>query len=603
MSTRTTVLWVPDWPVVAAAAVEGTPVHVPAAVHDGRRLTAVSDLARAQGVRRGMRRRQAQGVCPELVLLPADDARDVRLFEPVAAAAESVVAGIEVARAGLLLLPAGGASRYHGSEEALAELLVAAVADATGHECAVGTADGLLAAVLAARTGAVVAPGGSAAFLAPRGVGELVHATVTDEAAAAVADLVDLWHRLGLRTLGQIAALPATDVHARFGRPGVWAHTLARGLDERPPARRRPEADLEAVTALDPPVDRVDTATFAGRRLAEQLHELLVQRGVTCGRLQIAARTDDGEELVRTWRTDLGGWGGLTPARITDRIRWQLEGWLTGAAVEAARERARQTGRGSRRGAGAGAGSGAAGHGAGWRGWRHDPHDDDLLDVPDPDLLGEEPHPVTLVHLSITALDVAPAGAEQGRLWGGPSGGDLRAHRALDRVQGIVGIDGVLQAAVQGGRDVHDQVLLRPWGEQSAPGRPVDRPWPGRLPEPAPATVPPVPVPVDVLDSDGRPVVVDSRSRLTAPPAIVRWCTDPVPTPGRAPTPDAPMPDTVAGTVAGAVVGWAGPWLLAQRWWVDGSTPRAHLQVTLDDRRALLLAGTPDGWVCEATYD
>ena len=160
MSTRTTVLWVPDWPVVAAATSEEVPPHLPTAVHDGRQLTAVSALARAEGVRRGMRRRQAQGVCPELVLLPADDARDVRLFEPVAAAAETVVAGIEVVRAGMLLLPAGGASRYHGSEDALAEKLIDAVAAGSGHECAVGTADGLLAAVLATRTGAVVPPGG-----------------------------------------------------------------------------------------------------------------------------------------------------------------------------------------------------------------------------------------------------------------------------------------------------------------------------------------------------------------------------------------------------------------------------------------------------------
>src|SRR4051812_50129613 len=99
MSTRTTVLWVPDWPVVAAAATEEVPAHLPMAVHDGQRLTAVSALARAEGVRRGMRRRQAQGVCPELVLLPADDTRDVRMFEPVASAAGAVVAGIEGGRA------------------------------------------------------------------------------------------------------------------------------------------------------------------------------------------------------------------------------------------------------------------------------------------------------------------------------------------------------------------------------------------------------------------------------------------------------------------------------------------------------------------------
>ncbi len=545
MTTRTTVVWVPDWPVAAAATAAGTPMHLPAAVLDAQRVVATSALARAEGVRRGMRRRQAQSVCPDLVLLPADDARDVRAFEPVASAVETVVTGIEVVRPGLLLLPAGGASRYHGSEEALAVALVDAVAAAAGHECAVGTADGLLAAVLAARTGAVVAPGGSAAYLAPYGVGELVHATVSDEQAGEVGELVDLLHRLGLRTLGALAGLPAGSVHARFGRLGTWARTLALGLDERPPARRRPEADLVATADLDPPLDRVDATTFAGRRLAEQLHDDLVARGVACGRLEVAATTDEGTLLARTWRTDLGGWGGLTPARMTDRIRWQLEGWLSDAAVGRAHAE----------------------------------------------------HPVTLVRLTITALDVIPAAAEQGRLWGGPSGGDLRAHRALEHVQGILGGSGVLVASLAGGRDVREQVHLRPWGEQTDPPRPVDRPWPGRLPEPAPATVLDEPCPVDVRDAAGASVVLDPRTGLVGEPAVVVW-----------------RGDDERGRQAG-IVGWAGPWLVGERWWARdlagadvGTAPgppgvRAHLQAALDDGRAVLLVGTADGWACEATYD
>jgi len=567
MSTRTTVVWVPDWPVVAATTADGVPVDAPAAVHDGRRVTAVSALARADGVRRGMRRRQAQGVSPELVLLPADDARDVRLFEPVAAATETVVAGVEVARPGLLLLPAGGAARYHGSEEALAERIVDAVARATGHECGVGTADGLLAAVLAARTGAVVEPGVSAVFLAPHGVTELVHATTTPEQAAEVRGLVDLLHRLGLRTLGAFAALPAPDVHARFGRLGTWARTLARGLDERPPARRRPDADLEVSVDLDPPVDRVDTAAFAGRRLAEQLHADLVARSVTCGRLQVAARTDDGTELVRTWRTDLGGWGALAAARITDRIRWQLDGWLTAAAVATARDRRREA-RERDRGA--------------WSAHRS------VLDVRAP---GDEDDvaPVALVRLTLTALDVAPAGAEATQLWGGPSGGDLRAHRALERAQSIVGGPGVLTATLQGGRDVRDQVHVRPWGEQSNPPRPLDRPWPGRLPDPAPATVLVDPVRVEVRDVRGAPVRVDRRGGLSGPPGSVL----------------AVAHDAGADRVR-VVAGWAGPWLLTDRWWTHpGAAPqvRAHLQVAFDDGGAVLLTHTDGTWTCEADYD
>ena len=544
MSTRTTVLWVPDWPVAAATEAAQVPLHLPAAVHDARRLTAVSALARAQGVRRGMRRRQAQGCCPELVLIPVDEGRDVRFFEPVAAAAETVVAGVEVVRAGLLLLPADGASRYHGSEEVLSERLVTAVAEQTGHEAHVGTADGLLASILAARTGSVVGPGASREFLAPRGIEDLAHAAVQDGGAQDVAELVDLLGRLGLRTLGDLAGLPAGDVHARFGRLGAWAQMLARGEDARPPALRRPETDLEVSCALDPPVERVDTATFVGRRLAEELHALLLEHSAMCGRLQITARTEAGEELVRTWRTDLGGLGGLTAARITDRIRWQLEGWLTaGALAQGPRTR--------------------GGRGGADR---------------------EVPVRAALVHLVIAAQEVAPAGAEQGRLWGGPSGGDRRAHRALDRVQGLIGGGGVLTAALQGGRDVRDQVYLRPWGEQAPPHRPVDRPWPGRLPPPAPATVLRDPEPVDLLDAAGVPVGLDARFALSAPPATLAR---------RGP----------GGGRGRGVIGWAGPWPLAERWWTDEPRYRTHLQVALADGSALLLAHTAETWTCEAVYD
>jgi len=586
MSTRTTVLWVPDWPVVAAVTAQEVPRHVPAAVLLGQGVVAVSAIARHEGVRRGMRRRQAQSVCPELVLLPADDARDTRLFEPVAVAAESVVAGVEVVRPGLLLLPAGGASRYHGSEENLAERLVEAVALATGHECAVGTADGLLAAVVAARTGATVPSGRSAAFLAARPMTELAFAATTEDAVGQTDELVDLLHRLGLRRLGQLAALPAADVHARFGRLGSWAHVLASGEDERPPVRRRPEADLEVAAELDPPVDRVDTATFAGRRLADELHAMLVARSLTCGRLQIAARTDEGTDLVRTWRTDLGGWGGLSPARITDRIRWQLESWLTTTAVATARSRALDD-RTRRRGVPArprGSWSDRAGRsddvvrsdGVVWSDdatWS-----DDARVAHDAD----ETAPVTLVRLAVTALDVAPAGAEQGRLWGGPSGGDLRAHRAMDRVQAILGGSGLLVATVQGGREVREQVHVRPWGAHGAIPLAVDRPWPGRLPPPAPATVLPEPAAVQVQDAAGRPVGLDVRAGLRGDPSWVVWG------PGR----------------RSRVVGWAGPWVLTGRWWSgDDVRPRAHVQMTFDDEPAALLVATDDGWTCEARYD
>lgn len=532
VTTRTAVLWAPDWPVVAAMQREHVPVHVPAAVHDGRRLVAVSAAARTLGVRRGMSRRQAQGTCPELVLLPADEARDAALFETVAQAAEQVVPGIEVVRPGLLLVPADGASRFHGSADAFGAALVGAVARA-GHECQVGIADGLLAALLAARQDAVVPPGGSAAFLAPFPVAALGQAVTEAATAGATARLVDLLVRLGIRTLGALAALPAPDVATRFGELGAWAHRLSRGEDPRPPVRRRPEPDVEAACDLDPPAARVDVVAFAGRRLAEELHAQLLARAATCSRLEVVAVTEHGEELRRTWRTDLGGPGALTATRITDRIRWQLEGWLDRAPRQAA----------------------APGRESG--------------DQPTGD-----PGPGAVVRLTVTAREVVPAGTEQSWLWGGTNGADRRAHRALDRVQGLLGAHGVLVATLQGGRDVRDQVHLAPWGARERAERPAAQPWPGRLPPPAPATVLPEPLPVAVLDAAHRPVTVDARWRLSAPPALLRR-------PGGDPA-------------QARIVSWAGPWPLTQRWWAPDGRSVVHVQAVLEDG-AVLLAWCPAG--------
>jgi protein ImuB len=294
---RVLALWVPDWPVVAAARAAGVPAHRPAAVVVANRVLACSAVARTRGVRRGLRRREAQARCPELAVLDRDADRDARAFEPVVLAVEGLAPGVEIVRPGLLALPAKGPVGWFGGERAAAERLVDEVAARAGVESQVGIADGLFAAVLAARRGLAVAPGGTPAFLAPLGVEELDRDPDVDRA-----DLVDLLRRLGLRSLGAFGALDRHDVASRFGADAVLGHRLARGLDPRPPVRRAPPEDLAVEIELDPPVDRVDAAAFAARGLAERLHAVLAGHGLSCTRLGIAARTAEGSELHRVWR-------------------------------------------------------------------------------------------------------------------------------------------------------------------------------------------------------------------------------------------------------------------------------------------------------------
>jgi protein ImuB len=549
---RMLVVWCPDWPVLAAGAAPDSPA---ATVH-ANRVVACSPAARAEGVRPGLRRREAQGRCPGLELLVHDPARDARAFEPVLVAVERLTPWVEVLRPGECAFPARGAARHYGGEPALAVAVTSAVHAAIGRRggCRVGIADGTFAAGLAARRQAVVPPGGSPGFLAPHPVATLDRP-----------DLADLLVRLGLGTLGDLAALPRADLATRFGPEGVRAHRLASGLDERPAAARRPPPDLRVATELDPPADRVDIATFTAKVLADELAARLERLGLACTRLRVQAETDHGETLSRIWRLDtptprsLGPdpsgstgappWKGSptdrgTPsgfpgprgsdpsgrlaAVMAERVRWQLDGWLTGRT-----------------------------------------------DHP----------PGALTRLVLVPDEVVPDRGRQLGFWGQETEAGRRAARAMARIQGLLGPEAVHTARLRGGRDPADRVMFTPASDVPVPdpaAGPMAVPWPGRVPAPAPAIVHPQPLPAEVVDAAGAGVVVDGRGLLGAPPSRLR----------------------VRGGPWSAITAWAGPWLVDERWWDPAAHRRlVRLQVTVDEGAAYLLRLTRGRWWVEATYD
>jgi protein ImuB len=463
-AVRTVAVWCPDWPVVAAAA-GGLEPERPVAVLAANRVVACSAAARADGVRRGLRRREAQARCPGLLVLADDPDRDARAFEPVVCAIEALVPGVEVIRPGLLILAARGPARYYGGESKVAERIVDAVAAETGVECQIGIADGIFTATLAAHRGVVVEPGASREFLAPLPVTELCQPA--DPSARGRVELVGLLRRLGLRTLGSFAALPVRDVASRFGAAAVYAHRLASGVQERPVGKREPPVDLTVVQRFDPPIERVDAVAFAARQPAARLHDLLAARGLASTRLRVYAQTDHGEELSRVWRCAEP----LTPTGIADRVRWQLDAWLTGRSAR----------------------------------W---------------EASGSEPAG-GIVLLRLAPEEVVPVGALQHGLWGETGQADERAGRALVRVQGLLGPDAVFTAVLGGGRDPAQRVTLVPWGDELVPAHPARPPWPGRLPAPFPGTVPADPQPVELLDEDGHGVGVTGRGVLTGEPRRV----------------------------------------------------------------------------------
>ena len=256
--------------------------------------------------------------CPELHstdLSAGPDPETARRHERVIAAVTGFCPDVEVVEPGVCAFGARGPARYFGGETALAARITAALAD-LGVAGRVGVADGLFSALLAARDGTTVPPGGTARFLAAKPVSVLADQDLSAQ------DLITLLKRLGLGTLGDFAVLPVRDVASRFGDAGEYAHRLARGLDSRPLATRPPPADLSVAHRFDPPEPRAEPVVFTAKALAGRLHDGLAARGLTCVRVQVSATWADGRESSRLWRHD----GLLSAAAVADRVRWQLDG-------------------------------------------------------------------------------------------------------------------------------------------------------------------------------------------------------------------------------------------------------------------------------------
>ncbi|KAA1424077.1 DNA polymerase Y family protein [Nocardioides antri] len=549
---RVLVAWCPDWSVTAGlfelaetgetgetatTALGRRPTSdQPAAVLSNNVVEVCNAAARADGVRRGQRRRDAQARCPELVLLPANPERDARYFEPVLATVEELRPGVAPIRPGLLAVPAPG--RYFGGESHAAALVAQHLVDAGVWDCRLGVADDLFTAEQAARQAevqdsVVVPPGTSATFLQSLPVRVLADATDGGEEGRALADLL---RRLGLRTLGDFARLSAAEVSNRFGSFGLSVWQRVHGGAPTALGSRTPPPELACEIGFEPPLESAEAVCFSVRTTAERFVQGLAARQLVAVAVRIEAEADGVVTSARTWLHPRC----FTSRDLVDRVHWQLQAGMPSSGL-----RSRQD-----------AGSVRA--------------------------------PIERVRFLPETVEAAADHADG--LWGG--GADEQVTRGVARIQAMIGFDAVRTPVLQGGRSVADRQASVPWGERSVGLRPLDRPWPGRIPGPAPARVFSVPLAADVVDESGRTVAVTERGMVTGEPW--RFRIDPV---------DAGADVAVRRWTP--VASWAGPWPVDEAWWLaDGGAGRsARFQVVGVDGRAWLLVWRATGWEVEAGYD
>jgi protein ImuB len=282
----------PRFELAVAAGDRAELLRTPAALapEPGRveQIGEVSLAAEAFGVHPGMRLGEALARCPRLTLVPPDPAGVADSWERLLVRLESIGAAVEPERPGLVCFDAVGLLRLLGGLDGV----LAATRRALKVPARFGVAPSRFAAVAAASNARVRRPeivgrrhvggqasrhvGGQASRhgsgqASRHGSGHVslesgrpVSGHASEQAAAraylaplpvallrarpVLADLPEALERLGIRTLGELAALSPATLADRFGRAGLLAHELASGGDGalRPrPAREFLREELE----------------------------------------------------------------------------------------------------------------------------------------------------------------------------------------------------------------------------------------------------------------------------------------------------------------------------------------------------------------------
>ncbi|HYB40167.1 MAG TPA: DNA polymerase IV [Candidatus Methylomirabilis sp.] len=238
----------------------GRPVIVGADPRGRGVVSAASYEARRFGVHSAMPIGRAARLCPDGVFLPVDMDKYARASRQIMAILGDFTPLLEPLSIDEAFLDVTATRALFGDGAEQARRIKLRIRDAVGISASVGVASNKFIAKVASDLRkpdglVVVAPGEEAEFLAPLPVSRL-----WGVGRVAAAEL----ESMGIRTIGQLAAIPAAHLRSRFGRNAALLAELARGIDQRP------------VEPFAPPKSMGAEETFGeDHRDVERLHSTL----------------------------------------------------------------------------------------------------------------------------------------------------------------------------------------------------------------------------------------------------------------------------------------------------------------------------------------
>jgi len=275
----------------------------PVAVLEGRApqetVCSLNRLAHLRGVSLGMTRLEAESI-PGVRLLTRSletEAAARAVFLECAAHFSPRIEPASEGTACAFVLDIAGTERLFGPPEALAQRLRARLA-AAGFRASVAVSSNFHAARLKAagvRGIAVIHHEQEAGHLAKLPISLL---NLDEEHAETFA----IW---GIGTLGELAALPETDLVARLGPQAAAWRDLARGALAHTFQPIEAEFSLREFCTFDTPVERTDSLLFIGARMIDCLVERAAARALALASLAVRMELEGGLAYRRAIRPAL----------------------------------------------------------------------------------------------------------------------------------------------------------------------------------------------------------------------------------------------------------------------------------------------------------